>query len=130
MSRVQPIVRACATASTAARFAALSDLLWQPESLLEQQELIQALQNSPELLVESAEEIHYWAHHALAMTFEATQGQQEPEASDARAEACCALGRNIAGDFDGILDEDEGAWKSHFRLRESMSNWSRQPRVR
>jgi hypothetical protein len=105
--RLLPIVQACATPTTAASFARLSDLLWEAGRSPEKEELIQALQSAPELMAESAEEIHYWAHHALAMMFEAAQGD-ERGSSPAGAEACSALARNIAGDFDAILTEDEG----------------------
>lgn len=68
---------------------------------------MESLRSAPELEAESAEELHYWAKHSLALLFEAVAARN-PDESIERCEACCALALNIAGDFDAVSSGDEG----------------------
>ncbi|MEU6821552.1 hypothetical protein ABZ921_13045 [Streptomyces atriruber] len=105
--RVSPIVDACATERTANGFRDVLGLVLQGAGGQVGDALLESLQTAPELDAESAEELHYWANHALALLFESVAAMDSTEAIE-RAEACCALALNIAGDLDAVMSDDEG----------------------
>ncbi|TGA90939.1 hypothetical protein [Streptomyces sp. MZ04] len=100
--RVLPIVDECGTAQTAVRFRGLLDQVLRGEGGQAKADLVGSLQVAPELEADSAEQLHYWVHHSLALLFEAAAAT-DPAESVERCEACCALALNIAGDFDAVL---------------------------